>query len=331
MPELRDRRRRNGQVLAIAPILFVAVVALSALAVDLGRIGVERARLQAACDAASLAGAHVLLSARIDGLSELQARQAAEAAATSIFRANCDSAALTIRFGHVASDAFVADDESTPASAVRVDARRDADAPGGRLALVFAPALGLDACNVSASAAAEISVNISGVLAGAAPFAVPADAIPAPGEEMVFYPSDEENPQITPGTWGLLNLNGGALGVDELLDWIKNGYPSAVSLDPELGYIWIDGTTGFRAALQEAISARIGEPILLIVYDQITGTGSNANFRCVGFVRLVVTGCRLTGNDPYISGRVAELSTLHDIITGTAWPSPNILKVQLVL
>jgi len=75
---------------------------------------------------------------------------------------------------------------------------------------------------------------------------------------------------------------------------------------------------------------RIGDSIVIVIYDEVIGQGSNGLFRCVGFLRATLTEVRLTGHNEHISCRVEEIGILHDLISGGNHPSPNLLKVQLI-
>jgi len=327
-------QRRSGQILVLTPFLVLAVAAMLALTVDVGRVVVEKTQVQNACDAAALAGARVLLDERIDGRNEKVCRQAATQAAEALYRANSQDANWTIEFGS-GTGAFSLASEGEEATLVRVSGAREEDAPGGRLPMFFAGLLGVKTATVSASAVAQVASGIRGVLCNLAPFGVPVERVPGVGGSITFYPGDPStykegkgDDMVVPGNWGLLNLDGGDLSTKEMIDWIENGTGSLVVPAGE-DYIWIDGTSGFRAALNKTIRDKIGDPIIIVVYDKVVGTGATAAFRCVGFLSVTITGCKLVGNDPYATCTIDEIVSLHDLITG-GWVSPNVRKVQLV-
>lgn len=69
----------------------------------------------------------------------------------------------------------------------------------------------------------------------------------------------------------------------------------------------------------------------ICVFDQVTGNGSGADCRIVGFLRLILTQVRLTGNNPVVKGQVAGFTDLHGLVVSSwGWDSPNIHKVELV-
>jgi hypothetical protein len=328
---------RRGQVVLLSPILFLVLLAVLALAVDIGAIALEKARMQNGADAAVLAAVGVLTEERSDGSTEADARAAATSAAQELVSANAPGASLQLEFGVLSeSGDFTPVSVDTVATEVRAADARDDGAPGGPLALFFAPIFGVRSCDVSAEAGAETSGQVTAVLHGLAPFAVPKDRVPPIGQEFSFYPGagggggGKGEDQTAPGNWGLLNLDGGSNNTPELEDWIENGYPGMVSIDTDLGFTWVEGTPGWRAALEGALQDKIGQPLMVCVYDEVTGNGSNADYRIIGFLRLILTYVDLTGKNAEVRGRVADVISLHDIVVGSGgWESPNIRKLQL--
>ncbi len=110
---------------------MLAVAAMLALTVDVGRVVVEKTQVQNACDAAALAGARVLLDERIDGRNEKVCRQAATQAAEALYRANSQDANWTIEFGSEGAVAFTAASEGRGGHAGARQWRPRKDAPGG--------------------------------------------------------------------------------------------------------------------------------------------------------------------------------------------------------
>ena len=314
---------RNGQVLILAAFAVILMSLLAALAIDVGYIMCTRGRLQNAADASCVAGTLELVAQLNDSASEADARAAAEAEVRDIAAANWDAARCVVLFGTYEDRHFVEQDLGTPAAAVQVTTYRDEGAAGGPLALFFAPMMGMDSVNVQKHAVSNFETGIRVLRSGLGPFAVHEDVVVAPGETMKVYWPD----MIVPGCFGLLNLDGGSLGTPELNDWILNGYDGEVALGPD-GYLWIQGTTGWRAALKSAVEERIGEIMFICIYDEVTGTGSNGLFRIIGFAAVRLTYCNLTGNNPYIDGILERVVSVPDGETGG--PMYNLCKVQLV-
>jgi len=322
---------RRGQILILAAVMALVLGAIAMLSIDVGYVFTHRAIMQNASDAAALAALQVLASEREDGASEAEARCAAVSEAAAIAEANAAGAAVEVAFGLMAEGMAFTElsSDTIPATAVRVVVARDADATGGPINLFFGPLFGFDALTVSASAFASLSTDICGVRANLAPFAVYEGDVVAPGQTMTFYPGDSDD--MAPGCFGLLNLDGGSFGTPEVTDWILNGYDKEIRIDPTTGYLWVDGGTGFRSAIKSAVEQRIGDEMIVCVYDQVTGTGHNADFRVISFMALTITDCRLTGNNKYIEGRVEDLTATGDVIAGeSGTESPNLARVRLV-
>ena len=323
--EAKPRRygTRNGQVLVFAAVAIILMILLAALAVDVGSIMCTRARLQNAADAGSVAATLELVEQRNELASESSARAAAEAEALAIGAANWDACRAEVIFGIYEDGHFVQKDLATEATAVQVTTYRDDSAPGQQLALFFAPFMGLDAVDVEKHAVSAYEKGIGTMWASLAPFAVHESQIEPPGEVMCFYWPD----LIVPGCFGLLNLDGGDLGTPELVDWILNGYDGEIEI-PEDGFLWIDGTTGWRAVLKKPLEERLGETVFICVYDEVVGEGSNGSFRIIKFAAVTLLSAKLTGLDPHIEARVQYLVNVPFAETGG--PETNLATVKLV-
>lgn len=315
---------RHGQVLVMAVFAVFVIGLVAALAIDVGYIMCTRARLQNAADAGSLAGALELVEQRNGGASESSARAAAEAEAQDIAAVNWGVARCEVLFGTYEDGEFEEQGPGTPASALQVNMYRDEGAAGGPLALFFAPIMGLDTVVVDAGAVSDVERGLSSVTAILAPFAVHEDDVPGAGEDFKFYLHDT----IVPGCFGLLNLDGGSSGTPELRDWILDGYPGEIALDPETDCLWIEGTPGWRSALKSALQERLGDVIYICVYDEVEGQGSNANFRIIKFAAAELLDFKLTGNDKYIEGELERQVNVPFCEVGG--PDLNLCKVQLV-
>jgi hypothetical protein len=222
-----------------------------------------------------------------------------------------------------------------------VQVYRDGSAPGGRLALFFAPAAGIQAVDVQATAVAQFYWGIMGILAGSdlRPFAVyEGDVLgwvagqnvqikfPIPGQGL-------PEGQITPGNWGWLNLDGGASGTPELAMWIDNGYDGDIVLDhTEDGRpcVWINGTTGAKATLEDNMEALIGKTVFFCIFDRVVEEGGNTNFRIVGFLGFKLTGVNFTGQHGTIDARLEIVSNVPYVLRGDGAPHVNLGTVQLV-
>ena len=323
----RDRNRR-GQVLVLTVSALLVVLAVSVFAIDVGYMFHIEARAQNASDAAVLAAVQVLVHERNAGEDEDDARTAASNEAEAIALGNCPQAAVDIQFGRFKKDSsfeeFDDDDEDDDATAVRAVVARNSEAPGGPLDLFFGPVLGMHTAEVSAQATSAIDKNISGVRANLAPFAVYEGSLCAPGGTMTIYDHETR----APGAFGLLNFDGGSFGTPEAKGWIEDGYDKEFKLK-DTGYRWVNGGTGFRAALKNSIDGRLGQKMTVCVYDDIQGGGHGTEFRVMSFARVTLIDSRLTGNNKYVTARLEKLTNLHELITGNAGDAPNLCKLRL--
>jgi Flp pilus assembly protein TadG len=334
----RSCKGRAGQVIALSPILFLAVAGLLALAVDVGSIAVEKSCMQNAADAAALAATRVLSNGEIAGKTQALCRADAVAAAQALLGGNAPGTRLALQFGECPpGGAFTPLADTCKASAVQARVLRDSAAPAGPLPMTFASVLGLPSLPLSSTATALVSYKITGIFEGLRPFAVPKDRIPPIGGTMVFYPGNSTsynqglgNDMVVPGCWGLLNLDGGDLSSSEIIDWIYNGYNGGIELNPSSNYVWIDGTSGFRATMNQPLQSIRGSTFIMCIYDQVVGSGSNGSFRIVGFLLATIIDSKLVGNNPYVKCQVSAIKTLHGVKVGPGNDDLNINKVLLV-
>ena len=327
----------RGQVVVLAAACLVILVGAAAFCIDVGYMCCARARLQNAADAGALAAMEELVEERFGGASESAARLAGVAEAASLVEANWWAARCEVTFGAFTDGQFVAQTEGSTASAALVRAVRDPDAPGGSLALFFSPVLGRDTVDVQARAVSEVRTDIKGMSAGLAPFSIPEEAIAGAveGEKLVFYlPHGDWTPLAdddfyAPGNFGWLNLDGGAQPTGELIDWILNGYNEVFTIeDPETG-LWLDGTCGVRASLQDELETRIGDEMIILVHDQVIEQGANADFHIVAFAAVTLLEVELTGGEKYIAVQLNLLTNTSEAIYGGEPGDGNVGKIVL--
>lgn len=159
------RSARRGATAVTVALAMGVVLALAALVVDLGMARVAQGQLQAATDAAALAGARVL-----DGTTA--GLDAARTAGEEIAGANgalgepvtLEAGAVEVGRWDEATHALVAEADETKVNAVQVTARRD------DLRSWFAAAIGHEHLSTSAS---SIAVRGGGLGAGEVPYYLP--------------------------------------------------------------------------------------------------------------------------------------------------------------
>ena len=320
---------RSAQVMVIAVAIFVVVGLLAVGMIDVGYILVCRARLQNAADATALAAAQQHVGDSNAGVSEGNAREAAHDEGEVFTDLNWEAARCEIAFGAYQDGAFVEQEDSVQATAVQARTVRDGAAPGGALGMFFAPLVGINSMDVDAVAVAGVSSGIRTIRGSLAPFGVEESSMGAEGEEMDIYPDGNAKLNI-PGNFGCLDLDGGSNQTQDLIDWLNEGYPGEVTIDPEVGYVWIRGNPGLVGALNAPVTAKIGDVIFVAIYDQINDLGgNNADFRIVKFAAVKILDAQITGNDKRIHALVQRIVSLPNCETDSSLDD-NICKVSLV-
>ena len=318
---------RTGQAFVLFAAGLIVIAAACVFTIDVGLIYFSRARLQNAADAGALAAAHKLIELRNTGEAEEMARYGASQEAQDMVAANWDEAGWQVTFGGYSGGQFVEHGDDTPATAVKVVTTRDEESPGGALGLFFGPILGFDVVDISTTGGCKVSAGIR-LIRGTGnllPFAVDEDDVAGPGETMLIYDKDKD----TPGNFGLLNFDGGSNNTPELQDWILYGYPGEVGIDPATGYVIIEGTPGWRSAIKSAVEERIGQLVFVLVYDQVTEQGANAEYRIVRFLALTLTELKLKGNSlDYIAGEVEREVAVPNGETDDSFDD-NLAKIHL--
>lgn len=91
------------------------------------------------------------------------------------------------------------------------------------------------------------------------------------------------------GNWGLLDFNGGSNSTGETIAWVTNGYEENL----QVGDVVQGSPGGLTSSI--GIESRIGNPILIALFDQALASGNNATYRISGFARAILVGAHLTG------------------------------------
>ena len=207
-----------GSITVQAAILMVVMLAVVALAVDVGTLYVGRTELQRTADASAMAAAWELLEAkatgkqvadgRLEALVRAQARQFARLNSKDVKRLNLGQEDVELGYMSNPSNpasSFQTGDTHKP-NAVQVEVRRT-EQQNGQLPLYFARILGFNKTSVTAKATAALNVNFNG-------FQAPSDGSNLP---LLPFALDLE-------TWNLLMAGGGN---DEFRYDAKTGRVSA--------------------------------------------------------------------------------------------------------
>ncbi len=271
-PEQEDRQRRPDDGIAVIWVAVFLLVSLwfVSLAIDMGKLMAAKTQLQAAADAAALAGAST-----VDPETGAIVQDSARVRAAEIAAANSayEGTQTPVIINPSVDVTFPA------ANQVRVVTRREA-ATGNPVLTHFAQTLGIPNLSVNADATAEVQV-IGEPCERLAPFA-PED-VPAAGflsgceNEYILKQGSGKGLQ---GNFQLLELpecneddfNGG--GAAAIYQYIRYGYDCCLKIDDE--FLWTEpgNKVGpFRSALQARFDAD-SDRDQGICYQEYGGNGS---------------------------------------------------------
>jgi|GEM_PF-2641553 len=134
------------------------------------------------------------------------------------------------------------------------------------------------------------------------------------GDTVDFYPYYDSE---APGNFGLLSLDGVSNSASTISEWIRNGYPGTFVIPPDPGYITLNGCPGVTTSIKQAVSERVGDIVLVTVYDELVGEGNNAWYRIPYFLALRIDSVQLTSapQNRHITGTIMGLQTSNLITT----------------
>ncbi|MBA3719703.1 MAG: hypothetical protein H0W95_05370 [Nocardioidaceae bacterium] len=99
-----------------------------------------------------------------------------------------------------------------------------------------------------------------------------------------------------PGNWGIIDFNGGSNPTGEAIDWILNGYNGPISNSPPLNFSGQPGAPN-PGAFEAAMNSVLDDEIAIPVYDQLTMSGGNAQFRIMGFLAIKICGWKFNNRN----------------------------------
>lgn len=271
-------RSETGQAAVLTIVFLTALLGAVAMVLDVGSWFREQRATQSAADAAALAAAQALPEST--GTSSALASQY-----------------LTSNGGGTGEFTFSTKNLANDTVTVKVTRQ----APG-----VFSKLFGIDSVDVHAKASAR-SGNPD-TARYAAPIAVDRkhpllNCTPLP----CFNQATTLDLQKTgPGAFRLLNLDrshGGTGGKIDA-DWILRGFDGWMPL----GWYNSDPGAAFNdSKVKEALNIRVGDELLFPIYDAVKGSGSNFEYRVVGWVGFVVTDFKAQGSKGTVDGYFVRL------------------------
>jgi hypothetical protein len=215
-------------------------------------------------------------------------------------------------------------------NAVSVHVRRTT-AQNGEIGLFFARVMGVASCPLQTQATAAFCNNVkgfrfpsSGQNLGFLPFALDKetwDGLMAGGVTDDDYRWNLDTKQVSPGTdnikeinlypqgtgcpgnRGTVNIGASNNSTAHISSQIRNGLSEAdlafhggeLKLDAN-GHLYLSGDPGISAGVKDDLASIIGQPLILPIFDQVTGNGNNATYRIVGFVGVRILYVKLTGS-----------------------------------
>jgi Flp pilus assembly protein TadG len=264
------RRRlteERGSVIVFTAITLTALLAVCALAVDFGSWFTKQRHLQAAADAAALAGAQDLPD-------------------TSTASSTAENYAST-NVSDLSSWSPTFPDSNT------INVSLSENAPG-----IFSKFVGVNSETIHAHARAQ--VGTPGQIYNALPVGVKTTAACTSTSTGCFNVAKtlrlDDSSTTSFGsnsTFGLLNLGGssassascsGTVGQSDQAGWVNGGYPGLLSVN-----LYYGATTGQRTALQNALNSVIGKVLLIPVFDAANLSWCNqGGFHVVGWAAFVI-------------------------------------------
>jgi hypothetical protein len=313
---------RSGVVAVIVALLLAVFLGFAALAIDIGHIMVVRNELQNAADAAALAGASYLCPQTPPASPAPPDWATATAQATSAIGLNqSDRVTLTscvVQTGYwnfARTPAGLQGQGITPGlqdfPAVQVTVTKSAGLNGGPVQHWFAPVIGINTSDVSATATA-IMASPGTALAGALlPIAISqtvanqAAAYNSPANQ-VYIGSSYHYAGSQAGQWTSFATN--ASDSSTMNNLLANGNPTQLSVGDN---IWIE--PGTKTTIYNSVP--VGVDVLLAIVGNVN---AQASVPIIGFVGFHITAS-VGGGGKYIEGYF--LPAFYAGSTGGAGPN----------
>ena len=306
------KRNQSGQAFVLTVLMITALLGLTALVVDVGSWFRAHRALQATADAAALAGAQ-----------ELPDNPATATSLANDYAAKNQTALAGVSVN--LSQSYVSNDT------IKVHVEKPAEG-------IFSKVFGINSVDEGASATARTAGMKSALYVAPIVVNKKHPMLNNCGGPC-FGPSNQTTIPVgttgAPGAFSLVNLDpqsGGTTGASTLAEWIVNGFDKYLDIG---GYASDPGVKFNSNGIQDAMNARmngIDNELLFPVYDTIAGTGSNAQYRIIGWVGFYVTAVDKNGNNGNISGYFTRViwTGIQASSAGGGGPNYGARSVQLV-
>jgi Putative Flp pilus-assembly TadE/G-like len=284
-------QRDEGSIAVIAAVAFLPLCLMLAIVVDSGRVWVGRTRLQNSVEAAAIAAAQ-------NWMTKGQA-----CSATALAVVSSDGSAPTAVQCSVTG--------SKTSGVTRVTATES-------IGLTFAGLVGRSSSVVSASTGVRIGAVGSAV--GVWPFGlcsqvkavsdwIASGMTTATSTAIRFEDQNQKCGGSVSGNWGVLDFNGGSSSNAETKDWVDNGYLGVVKVGD-----WIIGSPGAPSSSLD-IQSIVGKSVIMPMFSSPRLSGSNVEYRVVGFAKARVDAVQFTGG---ASSRSIRITLQAGTITGSS-------------
>lgn len=276
------RSSERGATIVITAISLAALLAVGALAVDLGNAWQTRRQVITASDAAALAAAQTYVSGGTG----------CGAVAPDYVARNAPAATMV---------SCTATTGGTGSVTVEVEQRAS---------YILAPVFGIMSHAVSSSTTVRWGSPVS--VSGLRPFGLCMEGSNEVGDWYLDPTTDldvtipygkDDNADAcnfgddVPGNWGMVDFDGGANSNTDTRDWVANGYDGPVTAGPLTGDCTVstdacyEGDTGaFSSSIQSELQDLVdsGETFTIPLFNRADGTGSNALLHLVGFAKVTL-------------------------------------------
>jgi hypothetical protein len=300
-PACRHRDERGATALLVA-LLAVVMVGVLAFVSDFGTAYANQRSLQNGADAAALAiGRKIALNAPTNqNCATIKAAYdipATRAEATAAFARNVGAGA-TLSAG---ASGFEVDCKSvgTNPETLVVTVAGEQQSPS-----FFGGIFGHS--SVPVAKAAKVIVGPLGTVVNLRPFAIcdqAADFLAlTPGSVFTYaFDNASQGCGFAPGNWGLLDFDGGSNPTGDIANWIHDGYNGPISNAPP---IYLPGDPGAPppGGLEDEMDYMMTlSDVVLPVFDNVSGSGQNSQFRISGFISVTPCGWKFnnkSGSNP---------------------------------
>jgi hypothetical protein len=301
-----NENAQRGQATVLTLVFLTVLIGMAALVLDLGSWYRADRSTQSTADAAALAGAQALP----DDPAQAQTLASSYASKNG---GGLDGVSFSNSYG--------------PNDTIKVQIKKPASG-------VFTKLFGVDSVNVGSKASARTALVSQAkyvapiVVRNTHPKLFPTGC-PCFGTGNLTTLTLGKNG--APGAFDLLNLDGTSGGTNPhiLADWMLKGYDGYLSL----GQYYSDPGAKFDSvAMQDALQQRIGTVLLFPVYDNLVGSGSNAQYHVIGWVGFHLLSFTARGSSGTLTGYFTEViwSGLQATSGGSQPPNFGARSVQLV-